>query len=309
MTGNKASPMGNPSDDLHRSNHGQLQQHAADVDVERRSGGTDTERRFGGIRRLGGEQALEHLCGACVCVVGIGGVGSWAAEALARTGVGHLLLIDMDHVAVSNVNRQIHATDQTLGQSKILAMRERIATYAPQCRVEVRDDFLNADNLTQLLARPPAAANVQAPPSATSAPHAWPDVLLDCCDQSSAKIAMALFARQYKLPFIMAGSAGGKWEAERLQCGDLSASAQDPMLSKIRQRLRREHGFERNPQKRMKVTCVWSDEPVKRGDACDTSAGLNCAGYGSLVSTTASMGMIMAGWAVRQLITSRRTPA
>ncbi len=251
-------------------------------------GSADAQRRFGAIRRLGGERALERLSSACVCVVGIGGVGSWAAEALARTGVGHLVLIDMDHVAVSNVNRQIHATDETLGQSKILAMQQRIATFAPQCRVDVRDDFLSADNMAALLTVPERSSG--------------PDVLLDCCDQSSAKIAMALFARQHKLPFIMAGSAGGKWEAERLRCSDLSESAQDPMLSKIRQRLRREHGFERNPGKRMRVTCVWSDEPVKRGDVCDTSAGLNCAGYGSLVSTTASMGMIMAGWAVRRLL-------
>jgi tRNA A37 threonylcarbamoyladenosine dehydratase len=273
-----------------RNGDGDIGHSGDDARMEHDVGSTDVERRFGGIKRLGGEQALERLSSACVCVVGIGGVGSWAAEALARTGVGHVLLIDLDHVAVSNVNRQIHATDATLGQSKVLAMRDRIAAFAPSCRVEVRDEFLDAENLTALL----SVERAQKP--------AWPDVLLDCCDQSSAKIAMALFARQARMPFIMAGSAGGKWEAERLQCGDLSASTQDPMLSKIRQRLRREHGFERNPARRMKVACVWSDEPVKRSDLCDPAAGLNCAGYGSMVSTTASMGMIMAGWAVRTLL-------
>lgn len=249
----------------------------------------DHERRFGGINRLAGDAALQRLSGARVGVVGIGGVGSWAAEALARTGVGQLLLIDLDHVAMSNINRQIHALDTTVGAAKVDAMRQRIASYAPSCRVITRDAFVEPDTLQDLLDVPEWDGQ-------------GPEVLLDCCDQSSAKIAMALHARRQRLPFIMAGSAGGKWQAERLQCSDLSQTLQDPMLSKIRNRLRREHGFERDPKRRMQVTCVWSDEPVKRSSVCDPAAGLNCAGYGSLVSSTASMGFIMAGWAIRRLL-------
>lgn len=253
------------------------------------------ERRFGGINRLADAAALDCLSQSSVCVAGIGGVGSWAAEALARTGVGHLLLIDLDHIALSNVNRQIHAVDATLGKAKVIAMQERIASYAPDCTVRVIDEFASAENLPLLL-------------DGSGFPGGRLGALLDCCDQTTAKIAMARYAVSHKLPFIMAGSAGGKWQAERLQLTDLAASTQDPLLSKIRYQLRRQYGFERNPARKMRVACVWSDEPVKRGTDCDPSAGLSCAGYGSLVTTTASMGMMMAGWAIRQLLAARKAP-
>lgn len=248
----------------------------------------DAQRRFGGINRLAGPEAVDRLAQATVAVVGIGGVGSWAAEALARTGVGHLLLVDLDHIAISNINRQIHALDATLGQAKVAAMQARIASFAPGCQVSVVDDFLTADNVQTVL--DPAGL-----------PTRRLDALLDACDQSAAKVAMACHAQRARLPFVMAGSAGGKWQAERLQSTDLSQVTQDPLLSKIRYQLRRQHGFARDGRT-MRVPCVWSDEQVHRSRDCDPTAGLNCAGYGSLVSTTASMGMIMAGWAIRRLL-------
>ena len=251
------------------------------------------QRRFSAINRLAGDSSLDRLAAATVVIVGIGGVGSWAAEALARTGVGHLVLIDMDHVALSNVNRQIHATDHTVGMAKIAAMRDRIASYAPLCQVTCIDDFASPANLTDLFPLTGDAAGVQ---------RLVADVVLDCCDHRITKIALTVFCRTYNTPFIMAGSAGGKLNASRLQLSDLAFTNQDPLLAKIRYELRYRHRFEMKPTRKMKVACVFSDEPVKRLQNCDASAGLSCAGYGSVVTTTASMGMLMAGWAIEQIL-------
>ncbi|MCE2679367.1 MAG: tRNA threonylcarbamoyladenosine dehydratase [Burkholderiales bacterium] len=257
------------------------------------------ERRFSAINRLAGDGSLNKLTAATVVIVGIGGVGSWAAEALARTGVGHLVLIDMDHVAVSNVNRQVHATDHTFGMAKITAMRERIAAFAPLCRVTCIDDFASPANLPDLFPRIEDASGQQ---------RLLADAVLDCCDHRITKIALTVFCRTYNTPFIMAGSAGGKLQASRLQLTDLAFTSQDPLLAKIRYELRYKHRFEMKPTRKMKVACVFSDEPVKRSENCDATAGLSCAGYGSVVTTTASMGMLMAGWAIEQILTRSDSP-
>ncbi len=249
---------------------------------------TDRERRFGGMARLYGPQALDRLQAARVAVAGIGGVGSWAAEALARCGVGHLTLIDLDHVAESNINRQIHALNATLGQAKIQAMAERMAQINPDCQLTLHDAFVSAENVDALLAG-----------------H---DAVLDCTDDIPAKIAMVLMARRQRLPLVVCGGAGGKTGALGLQYGDLADAAQDALLSKLRQKLRREHGFaagrmgSRSP--RMGIKALWYPRPARLPEAWGDKApqGLSCAGYGSMVTVTASMGLAAADAVIEQLM-------
>ncbi|KPF69383.1 hypothetical protein IP84_05870 [beta proteobacterium AAP99] len=255
----------------------------------------DTQRRFGGMARLYGAAGATRIAQAHGVVVGIGGVGSWAAECLARSGVGRLTLIDLDHVAESNVNRQVHALTPTLGQAKVLAMRERIAQINPACVVHCVDDFVTPDNASKLI---PADA----------------DALLDCIDQVHPKVALALLARDRKLPLIMAGAAGGKVDASQLRADDLAFATHDPLLARVRGLLRKQHGFpapdakaktasKRTPK--MGVRVIYSAEAVRRPqvEACETSEptaaaapqGLSCAGYGSAMHITASMGLMAAG--------------
>lgn len=247
----------------------------------------DFERRFGGLRRLYGVQGAQRLFDATALVAGIGGVGSWAVEALARSGVGRLVLVDMDHIAESNVNRQIHALSPTLGQSKADAMRERIALINPQCRVEVVDDFVTPDNWPALAASLGDTAGV-----------------IDACDQMAAKTAMAAWARASGQPFITVGAAGGKRLAHRVEVADLADVTHDPLLAQLRYRLRKEYGAPRDGKK-MGVTCVFSREAVAPPDAsCQLSQGdgsLNCHGYGSVVAVTATFGQCAAGWVLEQL--------
>lgn len=252
----------------------------------------DVARRFSGVRRLYGEQGLARLQQAHVLVIGIGGVGSWAVEALARNAVGKLTLVDLDNIAESNLNRQIHALEDTLGKAKVTAMRERIAAINPQCEVVEVEDFVTLDNVPQVLA-------------------GSPDIVVDCMDDTKAKIALAAYCRQYKLPLVMVGSAGGKLDATRLRLTDLAHVQGDRMLAKVRNQLRREHGFpkasDHKKSARFGIIAVYSDEPVERPEeACETSqaglTGLNCAGYGSSICVTASAGFIAAQEAIKQLL-------
>lgn len=238
---------------------------------------TDHARRFGGIERLYGTGSLARLAVAHVCVIGIGGVGSWAVEALARSGVGRLTLIDLDHVAESNVNRQVHALETTLGQAKVVAMRERIAQINPDCRVDCSEEFVAEENVAMLL---PAC-----------------DAVIDAIDQVKAKAALVAHCRRLKLPVITTGGAGGRTDPTRIRIDDLSRTTQDALASKLRAQLRKEYGFTRDPKKKFGVPCVFSDEQKSRlaeADFCDVDErglhGLNCAGYGSSVAVTAGFG-------------------
>lgn len=242
----------------------------------------DFERRFGGLRRLYGSAGAQRVFDATAVVVGIGGVGSWAVEGLARSGVGRLVLIDMDHIAESNINRQIHALDTTLGQAKIEAMRERIARINPGCRVETIDDFVTPDNWLTIAASLDEGTAV-----------------LDACDQVAAKTAMAAWARQSGQPFISVGAAGGKRQAHRVEVADLHQVTHDPLLAQLRYRLRKHHAAPRDGA--FDVACVFSRETVAPPDAsCAIDDGgdgsLNCHGYGSVVSVTATFGLCAAGW-------------
>lgn len=250
---------------------------------------TDFERRFGGMRRLYGVAGAQAVFDAHVVVVGIGGVGSWAAEALARSGVGEITLVDMDHVAESNVNRQIHALSTTLGQAKVEAMKERIALIHPDCKVRVVDDFVTPDNWPEMVASL-LSSNKQL-------------AVVDACDQVQAKMAMAAWAIANRVPLVSVGAAGGKRRAQAVEVGDLADVTHDPLLAQLRYRLRKHHGASRT--KRIGVTCVFSREAVAPPDAsCAIESGdgsLNCHGYGSAVSVTATFGMCAAGWVIGAL--------
>ena len=256
----------------------------------------DDSRRFGGIARLYGDAGRARLAAAHVCVVGIGGVGSWAAEALARTGVGRLTLIDLDHVAESNINRQIHAADATLGQAKVEAMRERIAGYNPACRVAVVDDFVTVDNAAQLLA-------------------GGFDYVVDAIDAVRVKVAMIAVAREQGLPLVTCGAAGGQIDPTQIRVDDLARTLQDPLLAKVRGQLRKAHGFTRDPKKKFGVEAVFSTEPLRypapeaacdvTGGAASGPAGLNCAGFGSVVTVTACVGMFAAARVINGLAAAR----
>ena len=244
----------------------------------------DLQRRFAGLERLYGMQGAARIRAAHVVVVGIGGVGSWTAEALARSGVAELTLVDLDHIAESNINRQIHALSTTVGQAKIEAMRDRIALINPECKVNCIDEFVEPENWLQLM---PATA----------------DAVVDACDQVKAKTAMAAFARANKQCFITVGAAGGKRHAHKVDIDDLSATTHDPLLAQLRYRLRKQHGAPKEG-KRIGVHCVFSREAVAPPDASCAIEGdgtLNCHGYGSVVSVTAAFGMCAAGWVLEQI--------
>lgn len=258
------------------------------MDAQTSSDIVDAERRFGGLERLYGVTGAARMRAAHVAVVGIGGVGSWAAEALARSGVGRLTLIDLDHVAESNINRQIHALQSTLGQAKVLAMQDRIAQINPACQVMPIEEFVEPGNWPQLL------------PDGV-------DAVIDACDQVKAKVAMAVWARKTKTLFIAAGAAGGKRMAHKVDIDDLAHTTHDPLLAQLRYRLRKEHGAPREGKK-IGVACVFSREAVAPPDASCAVEGdgtLNCAGYGSTVSVTATFGQCAAGWVLEQLATHK----
>ncbi|MBK7616523.1 MAG: tRNA threonylcarbamoyladenosine dehydratase [Burkholderiales bacterium] len=241
-------------------------------------GEADPDRRFGGLRRLYGDAGYQRLRSLRVAVVGLGGVGSWAVEALARSGVQALTLFDLDHVAESNINRQIQALGTTLGASKAQALADRIADIHPGCVLTLVEEFVEPGNWPALLPAPV-------------------DVLIDACDQVRAKLALAAWGQASGVPVVCCGAAGGKRQAYRLEIDDLAVVTHDPLLASLRQRLRREHAAPR--QGRMGVRCVFSREAVAApADACDTDGSLNCHGYGSTVTVTAAFGMAAAGEAI-----------
>lgn len=251
----------------------------------------DLGRRFSGMERLYGLGSARAVRESHVAVVGIGGVGSWVAEALARSGVERLTLIDLDHVAESNINRQIHALSNTVGMAKVVAMQERIALINPLCQVICVDAFVEPDNWPELL---PDGVNA----------------VVDACDQIKAKTAMAQWARRSKALFISVGAAGGKRHAHKVDIADLSETTHDPLLAQMRYRLRKLHSAPKEG-KRIGVTCVFSREAVQAADAsCQLEQGdnsLNCHGYGSVVSVTATFGLCAAGWIIDKISENHKT--
>lgn len=245
----------------------------------------DFDRRFGGIARLYGRHGLDALAAAHLCVIGVGGVGSWAVEALARSAVGRMTLVDLDHVAESNINRQLPAIEPNLGRAKVAVLSERVGLINPRCRVDVIEEFVTVDNAAGLL------------------PDTC-DWVLDCVDSFRVKAAVIATCRRRGQAVITAGGAGGRRDATRVRIGDLRRTEQDPLLARTRRLLRQDYGFPANPKRRFGVPCVWSDEPATAAaDGCVAGPGgsLNCAGLGSSMAVTASFGLAAAGYVIDRL--------
>ena len=228
------------------------------------------DRRFGGVARLYGLELRERFQDATVVVAGLGGVGSWAAEALARTGIGHLVLVDLDHISEGNTNRQLHALEGEYGKAKVQAMGERVRLINPAIKLTSWDEFLEPGHLDQII---PADA-----------------LVLDATDSVQTKIALAVWAAANQRALVMCGAAGGKTDPTSVRCDDLSRTEQDALLAKVRQGLRQDHGFSRNLKKKIGVRAIYSHEP--RAGA--STGGLACSGYGSTVMVTAACGLAAA---------------
>ncbi len=269
----------------------------------------ESARLFTGVARLYGLAALRLFEQAKVAVIGIGGVGSWVAEALARNAVGRLTLIDLDHITEGNTNRQIHALQGSYGQAKVAAMAQRIQLINPQCEVTQIDEFVEEGNLASLLSE-------------------GFDYVIDAIDQTRIKAQLIAWCVAHEQPLITVGGAGGRFDPLRIRLGDLAQTTQDPLLAKVRAHLRKQHGFARGPKAKFKVPAVFSDEPLTYPsypsdlpNACqleseqedtttasdqldmpvNAAAGINCAGFGSSVCVTASFGLAAAAYVLRSI--------
>ena len=250
----------------------------------------DFARRFGGIGRLYGEPALERFRAAHVCVIGVGGVGSWVVEALARSAIGHLTLIDLDNVAESNINRQIQALSSTIGMPKIEALRQRIAEINPFCQVTLVEDFIDLENIETLVA------------------NQGFDYVVDAIDSVKPKAALIAWCSANRMPLVVVGGAGGEIDPTKVEIRDLARTEQEPLLKKVRKLLRAQYGFSRGEKQKYHIDAVFSMEPLRypeTGDACEIDdngiTGLNCAGFGSCMVVTATFGMVTAGQVLRRL--------
>ncbi len=250
------------------------------------------ERRFQGTKTLYGAPAFDSFAAAHVYIIGVGGVGTWAAEALARTAVGNITLIDLDVLVASNINRQLPALDSTLGQSKIAAMGARLQEINPKVTLHLIDDFLTADNVAKLLPSRSAAK--------AAADEGRPIIILDCVDDMSAKLAIALYCRFNKLKLICAGAAGGKTDPRQITVSDLKDSYQDPLLARLRNKLRHEKGINSALKYKFGIKCVYSTEPP-RVNKSKQAGGLQCGGYGSAVAVTSVVAMIMVSEALETI--------
>ncbi len=249
---------------------------------------TSVARQFASTARLFSEEAFLRLRQAHVGVVGLGGVGSWAAEALARSGVGRLTLVDMDVVAESNLNRQAQASHATKGMAKVQAMAERLRGIDPKIDLTPVDAFLSLENIDTIFGENTAEAAAQGKPSF------W----IDACDDYEAKLLMIRYFRQRERPkhLVVSGSAGGKTDPTWVRVGDLAQTFHDPLLAKLRKTLKGRPGFP--GEGKLFIPVVHSDQPMRQGADCDPSARLACAGYGSMVSVTAAMGLAAASHAM-----------
>ncbi len=249
--------------------------------------------RFGGISRLYGEPATDTLQHSHVCVIGIGGVGSWSAEALARSGIGTITLIDLDDVCTTNTNRQIHALTETVGQPKVEVMAQRIRAINPDVRVNTVEDFVTPDNISQHV-------------------HSDMDAVIEATDSIRAKAAIIYFCKRNKIPIVTVGGAGGQIDPTQITRGDLAKTIQDPLAAKLRNELRRNYGFSKNPKRRFGVECIYSTEqlryPQPDGSVCHAKSvmeggtRLDCAGgFGAVVTVTATFGFFAAASVINRL--------
>lgn len=254
---------------------------------------TSLDERFGGIRRLYGMEAEEKLRQSHVCVIGIGGVGSWAAEALARTAVGKITLIDLDDICVTNINRQLHATTDTVGQSKCEVMQARIKAITPNCDCQIIEDFITPENIAGLIT-------------------SEFDYVLDAIDSFRVKAALINHCKRNKIPVITTGGAGGQTDPTQIQITDLTKTWHDPLARKVRSHLRDFHGFSKNTKRKFGVDCVFSSEqavyPHPDGSICQQkpsdlgSAKMDCAsGFGASTVVTATFGFAAVSRIIKKL--------
>ena len=245
------------------------------------------EQRFGGIGRLYTPEGLAILRRSHICVIGIGGVGSWAVEALARSGIGKITMIDMDDICVTNINRQIHAMSGTVAQLKTEAMKERIEKINPECQVEIIDDFITPENIPEYLNR-------------------GYDYVIDAIDSVRTKAALIAYCKRHKIKLITTGGAGGQTDPTQIQITDLSKTIQDPLASKVRSLLRKEYNFSQNPKRKFGIDCVFSTQPLifpKMGEGCEISATMNCAnGFGAITMVTATFGFFAVSRVIDKLL-------
>ncbi len=257
---------------------------------------SEYQERFAGLERLYGKQAFALLPQLHICVVGVGGVGSWAVEALARSGIGELTMIDYDEIAASNTNRQIHALTETMETKKIVAMTHRIHAINPECRVHPIDDFINMENIPALLAR-------------------GYDYVIDAIDSIKFKAAMIYYCRRNKLPIIATGGAGGLSDPSMIKVDDLSRTYNDPLAAKVRRQLREKYGFSRNSKRTFGVECVFSSQqqvyPRADGSVGHEKPGihgisLDCRfGYGTSSTVTATFGFVAAARVINKILKQR----
>lgn len=258
---------------------------------------SEYELRFGGISRLYGKSGAEIISNAHFCVIGIGGVGSWIAESLARSGVGEITLIDLDDICTTNINRQIHALSNTIGESKVDVMADRILQINPDCNVNRIEDFVTEDNLRELLSK-------------------GYDYVIDAIDSVKIKTQIIAHCKRNKLPIVTIGGAGGQTDPSQIQITDLSQTYQDPLLSKVRNQLRREYNFSRNVKRKFGIDAVFSTEqlmyPDSDGEVChskqtqDGAMRLDCSGgFGAATHVTASFAFFSVGKALKKLIKNK----
>lgn len=257
--------------------------------------------RFGGIARLYGTSALDTLLTAHVVVIGIGGVGSWAAEALARSGIGNITLIDLDDICITNTNRQIHALADTVGEIKVEAMAERLRAINPEIAVHTCEDFIASDNFSELLD-----------------PDKKPiDVVVDAFDNARVKAALIAYCKARKIRLITVGSAGGKTNPAAIGCADLGRTVNDPMLAKVRQHLYRFHHFQKSTKRQFGIDAIYSTEPMvypqPDGQVCQQKSGmqngvkLDCSGgFGAATMVTGTFGFMAATKAVERILKARQ---
>ncbi|WP_390593177.1 tRNA cyclic N6-threonylcarbamoyladenosine(37) synthase TcdA [Simiduia litorea] len=250
--------------------------------------------RFGGIARLYGMDALTRLAGAHFVVIGIGGVGSWAAEALARTGIGQITLIDMDEVCVTNTNRQLHTLASTVGQPKSAVIAERLRGINPDINVQIIDDFIEPENVAELL-------------------NNHQDVVIDCIDSAHVKAAVIGYCKRIKLTVITVGSSGGKRDPRQITSLDLAKTTNDPLLARTRNNLRRNYNFSRNPKRNFSIEAIYSTEqlkfPTPDGGICENKSALGAevkldcgGGLGAVTMVTASFGFIACSRAIERFL-------
>jgi tRNA A37 threonylcarbamoyladenosine dehydratase len=251
--------------------------------------------RFGGVGRLVGRAGLERLAAAHVCVVGVGGVGSWTVEGLARSGVGAITMIDLDDVCVTNVNRQLPALDGQIGRPKVSALAERVRLINPNCVVHAVQDFFTATSAERLLQGPF-------------------DFVVDAIDRMTPKALLISNARERGWPVLTVGAAGGRGDPVQIQSGDLGEASNDELLRQVRKKLRRDHGFASGEQRGRRffdVRCVWSEEkpvfPWADGTCgAEPEPGANLkldceSGFGTAVFVTGAFGLAAAGEVVRAI--------